>query len=188
MLSGCVGDTLIVPQDTDSGTTADPGTDSDTADVDTDSDTDGPAPIGLEIELTWSLDIPGPLVGDDLDLHLLFGDAAIGDVSLDCFWGNAQPNWGALADGSDDPDLTRDDTPGTGPERIEMPVAQDQSYRVVVVDSEGNGAGSTDANEATVVIWVNGVETWRASTTISGDDSQTEMVTFNPVQATYITP
>ena len=142
----------------------------------------------MAIELTWSLDIDGPTQGDDLDLHLLFGDAPLGHALLDCYWNNAQPNWGAYPDGSDDPDLTTDDTSGTGPERIEMAVAQDQSYRVVIVDSEGDGPGSLDANDATVVIWVNGIETWRSTTTISGDDSQTEVVVFNPTQATYSTP
>jgi hypothetical protein len=190
LLCACDGDTGDGPSDTD--TSVDSETDSDTTEADSDTqDVDSefePAPIGLAIELTWTLDIPGPMSGDDLDLHLLFGDAPIGHASLDCFWNNAQPNWGAIPDGTDDPNLTRDDTSGTGPERIEMAVAQDQSYRVVIVDSEGVGAGSADANEATVVIWVNDVETWRGVTTLTGDDSEIEMVSFNPVGATYSTP
>lgn len=180
-------DTDTVDMDTDPDSDSDSDSDTDT-DTDTDSDTSEPAPLGVEVELTWSLDLAGSTQENDLDLHFILGDAPVGDPLYDCNWTNASPSWGALADGSDDAQMTLDDAFGTGPERIEMAVAQDQSYRVVIVDSEGVGPGSAEANETHIIIWVNGLEMMRTNRIITGDDSQTLVATFNPVQGTLVVP
>jgi hypothetical protein len=107
---------------------------------------------GIHIELVW--DTPndsdqtdeGQEAGADLDLHVKHPDALGPDIDkdgkpdgwfdqpYDCFWFNPTPNWGSLdPDAGDDPEMTRDDTDGAGPENVDLALPEDGlTYRVGV--------------------------------------------------------
>lgn len=120
----------------------------------------------LHIELLWHTpEDPdetdeGPEAGSDLDLHVtrLWAeeeDTAWFDVPFDCFWFNANPNWGSLDPTvDDDPSLDRDDTNGAGPENLNLNTTEeDASYGVMVHLWRDHGYGTS---LATIRIYVMG--------------------------------
>ncbi|MCB9728442.1 MAG: choice-of-anchor D domain-containing protein [Deltaproteobacteria bacterium] len=106
----------------------------------------------IHVELVW--DTPGdpnqsdegPEAGADLDLHFAHPFASNGDIDgdgvnepwfdvpHDCYWFNADPNWGSLSPTVDDnPGLDRDDTDGAGPENLNLNLPEEGlTYRVGV--------------------------------------------------------
>lgn len=81
----------------------------------------------LHIQLVWSTpDDPDETdtTGTDVDLHLAHEradgrwSALAGD--WDCYFGNAQPDWGVAGEVVDNPSLDIDDTNGAGPENINL--------------------------------------------------------------------
>lgn len=86
----------------------------------------------LHVELLWHTPADADLTdasGADLDVHFIHPLAAppgYFDIPFDCFWGNTQPNWGALDPAAgDNPTLDRDDTDGDGPENLNFNVPED---------------------------------------------------------------
>ncbi len=81
----------------------------------------------LHIQLVWSTpDDPDETdtTGTDVDLHLAhqradgrWSGAADG---WDCYFRNAQPDWGVVGEVADNPSLDIDDTNGAGPENINL--------------------------------------------------------------------
>jgi hypothetical protein len=78
---------------------------------------------GFYVELSWDAD-------NDLDLHLLHGDAAIFSNG-DCDWCNQHPAWNE-AGRPDDPSLDWDMINGFGPETITIDDPSPDEYRVGV--------------------------------------------------------
>ena len=120
----------------------------------------------LHIELLWHTPgdpdetDEGPEAGADLDLHMarVWADdeeAAWFNVPFDCFWFNANPNWGSLDPMvDDDPSLDRDDTDGAGPENLNLNITEeDASYEIMVNVWSDHGFGES---LATVRIYVMG--------------------------------
>lgn len=150
-------------------------------DVDTDSDTDTDvqpeAPV--EIHLEWTL------AGDDLDLHLVLGDGQV-NTPADCNYQTCLPpngaEWGDAESTADNPVMIADDIPGTGPEIIRIARIEDATYRVVVHDYPASVANET--NSATITVWV-GETRWSVTKRITGEDSWTDVVSFNPSTETF---
>ena len=100
-------------------------------------------PDGLWVELFW--DIP-----DDVDLHLLHplaGDphstASWRTTPYDCYYLNQNPDWDQPGVTSDDPTHDRDDTSGTGPENVRVPIPSAlHPYHVGVVFFRDHGTGA----------------------------------------------
>ena len=74
------------------------------------------------VQVTW--DTPADpdqtdRAGTDVDLHLLnpLADSWF-TTPYDCYYGNAEPDWGQLGNPSDDPVLDIDDINGGGPENV----------------------------------------------------------------------
>lgn len=81
----------------------------------------------LHVQLVWSTpDDPDETDGSgtDVDLHLVHERAdglwAGPAEPWDCYYGNAQPDWGVIGEVSDNPSLDIDDTNGAGPENINL--------------------------------------------------------------------
>ncbi|MBM4373207.1 MAG: hypothetical protein FJ098_16245 [Deltaproteobacteria bacterium] len=119
---------------------------------------------GFHVELTWlTPEDPcewdeGPGAGADLDLHVLHpwaggpdldGDGLPDgwfDLSFDCFWFNAYPEWGSFDPSIDDnPGLDRDDTDGAGPENFNLHAPENVTYRVGVHSWDDHGWGPSFA-------------------------------------------
>ena len=122
----------------------------------------------IYIELVW--DTPGDAdqtdtSGADLDLHFAHANATGPDVDMnglpdpwydtmwDCFWFNAQPDWGPSGT-LGDPALLRDDINGAGPEIIAIDDPENASYRVGVVYWSDNGFGPSTPR---IRVWSAGV-------------------------------
>ena len=124
----------------------------------------------IHIELIWHTpEDPdetdeGADAGADLDLHFvhpwaggpdLDGDGQPDgwfDLPFDCFWYNADPEWGSFDPSIDDnPGLDNDDRDGTGPENINLNIPDDVIYRVGVHYWDDHGFG---ASYATVRVYV----------------------------------
>ncbi|MGM0577580.1 MAG: choice-of-anchor D domain-containing protein [Myxococcota bacterium] len=119
----------------------------------------------IHVELLWDTPLDpdqtdeGPEAGADLDLHFLHPFATGEDVDgdgepdgwfdqpFDCFWFNAQPNWGSLDPAvDDDPGLDRDDTDGAGPENVNLNIPEDGlTYKVGVHYWNDHGFGPSNA-------------------------------------------
>ena len=78
----------------------------------------------IHIQVVWTTpDDPDQTdrQGTDIDLHLRHPLAEGWFLAPnDCYYGNPSPNWGELADTSDDPVLDIDDINGAGPENINL--------------------------------------------------------------------
>ncbi len=101
--------------------------------------TDPPPPslTDISITLTW------PGMNHDVDLHLIRpGGGLLFDAPGDNCFCNTNPDWGVAGVPQDNPFLDRDDLFGPGPENINLSVAEDGLYRVVVhlFNDRGNGA------------------------------------------------
>jgi hypothetical protein len=122
----------------------------------------------LWIELSWSLP------NDDLDLHLLNGNASY-ESEDDCYFGNCVAwdgegvlDWGASGS-LDDPRLDLDDIEGTGPENINISEPSDGKFQVVVHDYPSSVR--EEGNEATLRIHLAGEIAFEETRVISGEDS-----------------
>lgn len=126
----------------------------------------------LEIDLTWTE------AGDDLDIHLILGDAEPADPLYDCFYQNCpegafnEIDWGDPGD-DDDPVLVADDIEGTGPEIIEYAHPLPETYRVVVHDYP-NASGEFPGNLATVTISIDSVVVWSDTRTVGAEGAYQE--------------
>jgi len=93
-------------------------------------------PSSVYVELVWSTPgDPDPFTapGSDLDLHVFHPWSTGPDIdgdgkpdpwfnpTFDCWKKNENPDWGKLAEGSDDPMLLFSDSDGWGPEAITLP-------------------------------------------------------------------
>ncbi|MGB0590396.1 MAG: hypothetical protein ACPGU1_12035 [Myxococcota bacterium] len=120
----------------------------------------------LHIELLWHTpgdpdeSDEGPEAGADLDLHVTRIWPGVGptpwfDVPFDCFWFNANPNWGSLDPMvDDDPSLDRDDTDGAGPENLNLNTTEEgAAYGIMVHAWHDHGYGDS---LATIRIYVLG--------------------------------
>lgn len=122
----------------------------------------------LHAELVWttpgdpSRTDTGTGAGADLDLHLV-RESVAGDPPIphtpwvsdpnDCFWLNAEPDWGSPRHGADDCHLLRDDRDGWGPELLALGQAESRGYTLLVHSLEDWGYG---ASLATVNIYLGG--------------------------------
>ncbi|MFH1529880.1 MAG: hypothetical protein ABIK09_03990 [Pseudomonadota bacterium] len=105
----------------------------------------------------------GPAAGADLDLHLVHPLAGGPDLDVDgqpdgwfdqpfdCFWFNANPEWGSSEQDGDDPILMVNDTDGAGPEAISLNSPENVTYKVGVHCWDDHGYG---ASYATVRVYV----------------------------------
>lgn len=124
----------------------------------------------IHVQLVW--DTPGDPDqtdgdGSDVDLWFLHPRAASwSDVFLRCFYGNTNPDWGALGQGDDNPSLDIDDTTGAGPENINLNNPENTqtlggAYRVGVhyyrSFQEFGGGGDYGPSLATVRIYLGGL-------------------------------
>lgn len=130
----------------------------------------------LEIELTWFAPADpdptdsGPGAGPDLDLHFMHPFASDWfDHPFDCFWFNANPNWGSLDPTiPDDPSLLLDSTDGSGPERLAYDTLEvDTLYRIGVHAWSDSGFGPT---EATLAISLGGELIHEATVTLQSQE------------------
>jgi len=78
----------------------------------------------LSVTLTWDQTTA------DLDLHLVRpGGSYYGED--DCYYGNPEPDWGTVGDGTDNPTLSNDDERG-GPEIVWLAAPEEGTYEVLV--------------------------------------------------------
>jgi hypothetical protein len=93
-----------------------------------------PPPPGMQdltVTLTWNTN------ATDFDLHIVRSGSMPFVLPDDCYWGDKNPDWGAVDNPStvpdaDDPFLDRDNTTGYGPENFNLAVAAEQQYDVYV--------------------------------------------------------
>jgi len=121
----------------------------------------------LYVEVTWATPgdkdqrDEGPDAGSDVDLHLVhphgFENNSVGwfDQPFDCFWFNANPNWGDMNPTvDDDPAQIIDDTDGCGPEAITLNNPEANAwYNIGVYYWMDPGVGPS---HATVRVWMAG--------------------------------
>lgn len=91
--------------------------------------TDPPPPslTDISVTLTW------PGMSHDVDLHMIRpGGGLLFDAPGDVCFCNTNPDWGVAGQPQDNPFLDRDDLFGPGPENINLSVAENGQYRVVV--------------------------------------------------------
>jgi hypothetical protein len=87
-------------------------------------------PYGIRIELIWDAGLDTP--DTDLDLHFIRPGGEYDVAPGDCNWANQHPEWGVAGD-DDNPNLSRDDFDGYGPETITlMQPYEVGSYSVLV--------------------------------------------------------
>ena len=104
----------------------------------------------LLVELVWDSPIA------DLDLHLVAPGGSPGST-LDCFYDNRRPDWGAAGDDSDDPQLKRDDYSGFGPEVIGYADPIDGVYQLLVDYYASHTPSGREPTTATLRVFVDGV-------------------------------
>ena len=108
--------------------------------------------IALHIQVDWDAN------SCDVDTHLLYPGGDLFTCPDDCFYGDANPDWGTAGDYLDDAFLDYDDVDGYGPENINVQEPQPGKYRVVIhyfADSHDTSA-STSTN-VTVKVYLSGV-------------------------------
>ncbi len=94
------------------------------------------ADTGLRVELRWSL------LWADLDLHVLREGGVLGGQTVDpndCYYNNANPDWGVIGEGADDPQFGDDRDSGGGlnwrnstPETVHIGYPTESYYRVLI--------------------------------------------------------
>lgn len=100
----------------------------------------------------------------DVDTHVLLLPGTGLFCDNDCYFQNAEPDWGVQGDWADDPFLDVDDVDGYGPENVNIERGIDgKTYRVVLHywrDSHDT-SGSSPSN-ATVKLYIQGnlIQTW----------------------------
>jgi|GEM_PF-1388313 len=140
----------------DSGKWIVKNTDPDTPEVNVSVSGQGVPPpltdIALHIQVDWDAN------ACDVDTHLLVPGGDLFTCPDDCFYGDANPDWGVAGDYLDDAFLDYDDVDGYGPENINVQEPQPGKYRVVIhyfADSH-DGSGGTDTN-VTVKVFLKGI-------------------------------
>lgn len=124
----------------------------------------------LYVEAYWETpgdpDEVGDELGSDLDLHVAHPWATGPDLDgdglpdpwfnnpYDCYWFNANPDWGALNDPDDDPSLVLDDSGGAGPEVFALGQPEDKTYKVGVHYFSAKDYGPANAS---VRVYIAGV-------------------------------
>lgn len=103
----------------------------------------------LLVELVWDSPIA------DLDLHFLAPGGSMGGF-LDCHWANPSPDWGAVDDTSDNPELLRDDLAGFGPETLAYQEPMDGEYSLAVDYFAAHTPSGKEDTKATLRIFVDG--------------------------------
>lgn len=133
----------------------------------------------LVFEVVWDHD------RTDLDIHLLVSGAELYS-GRDCYYGNPNPDFGTIGDGTDDPRLTRDVLAGFGPERIVYSDPPEGSFDLVVVFAKTNGAADP-LTRATVRVYVYGILAAELTREMSFPDERWDALTIEWPSAT-ITP
>ena len=122
-------------------------------------------PYGIRIELTWDTGS-----NTDLDVHFIRPGGTYGDNVTDCYYGNPHPEWG-VAGTIDNPNLSRDDFDGYGPETITLMQPYDEgTYQIRVHYYSDNGT-ELSAN-ATVRIYISEVLMFENSIVMVYNDVQ----------------
>ena len=106
--------------------------------------------LGLTIKLSWDTD------SCDVDSHLISSNGAFFDCTLDCHYGNPEPEWGVQNDWIDNPFLDIDDVDGFGPENINISEPAAGTYKYIVhyySDQDPNGFSSSVSTNATVEVY-----------------------------------
>lgn len=118
----------------------------------------GPATVHIEatadegqvtVELSWSTpadDDAADTNGADVDLHYRNARGRWEQERWDIFWHQQTADWGEEGDNSDDPEMTTDNTNGSGPERVVHPnPVEDQVYHIGVHYYDDSGFGPSYA-------------------------------------------
>jgi hypothetical protein len=135
-----------------------------TINVETDED--------IHVQLVW--DTPGDpdqtdQEGSDVDLHFLHPNGVGWQISpLDCYYANANPDWGVRGRPDDDPSLDIDDVNGAGPENLNLNNPEDTTalgnfYRVGVhyYRAENFLSGGTYGfSDVTIRVYLGGQLEW----------------------------
>lgn len=137
----------------------------------------------IHVQLVW--DTPGDpnqtdLEGSDVDLHFLHPTGqGWGQAPGDCYYGNAEPDWGVRNDPSDNPSLDIDDVNGAGPENINLDNPEDtsgygQGYQVGIhyfrAETFLGGGASLGPSDATARIFLGGVLVYEKTRTLQATD------------------
>jgi hypothetical protein len=104
---------------------------------------------GVTVELSWRTPADGDQTdtnGADVDLHYRNARGQWQEEQWDIFWHQQTADWGEEGDNSDDPEMTTDNTNGSGPERVVHPnPIEDQVYHIGVHYYDDNGFGPSYA-------------------------------------------
>lgn len=113
----------------------------------------------IHIEVRWDTD------ETDVDTHVLLLPGTGMFCQNDCYFSNAEPDWGVVGDWEDDPFLDTDDTDGHGPENVNIKKGiNGKRYRVALHywdDSTGESSFAT-SSKVRVKLFIRGVlkQTW----------------------------
>lgn len=88
----------------------------------------------LRIRSSWN-------AGGDVDLHLVEAGAALFSEQ-DCYFAEPRPDFGAMGDGADDPELLADAEEAPGVENLIYPLPPDGVYEIWLHYWDDRGAGS----------------------------------------------
>ena len=110
-------------------------------------------PYAIRIELTWDAGIETPET--DLDVHFIRPDGSYNVAPGDCNWANQHPEWG-VAGTDDNPNLSRDDFDGYGPETITLLQPSEVGTYQVIINYYSDNGTELSAN-ATVLIYIDEV-------------------------------
>jgi hypothetical protein len=119
-----------------------------------------PLPPAFAADLAWDA------ANADLDLHLLRNGGALFDAPSDACWCNPAPDWGAIADTTDDPIVSRDALAAGLAEQIAL-LSAPERYEVLVHFYSDHGSGA--AASATVTIAMTGAESATFSRAMTRD-------------------
>jgi hypothetical protein len=116
----------------------------------------------IYVELYWStpgdIDEVGDDLGSDLDLHVAHPWATGPDIDgdgapdpwfnspYDCYWMNPEPDWGALNEAGDNPELLLSDNNGGGPEVFALMTPEEKVYTVGIHYLEEGEFGPANAH------------------------------------------
>jgi len=102
----------------------------------------------IHVQLYW------PLLGSDVDLHLIRPGGTYWSIPDDCHWRNMNPDWGVPGDPTDDPELDIDCITSCTLENIVLSRPVTGTYSVKVHYYSDHDLGPTTAS---VRVWVQGV-------------------------------